>query len=353
MDSRAQLLPSGEFFVAVDNVCAWPNLTLVPNGEIVAAIYNQPSHGFGCGNVELWASDDGGRLWAKRSTVTDHADQPEHVRMNHAVGLNADGHLVALASGWSKGRSAPILDVQVCVSADDGRSWERSVWEQSVAERLVPFGDIVARPDGTLTAAAYGKADDSHHTFTCRSEDGGRTWGDRRTLGEFQNETAMVRLKSGTWLAASRGRRCTVDYGLIADTTSVLTLHRSTDEGLTWEELGPVTIQGQYPGHLCQLRDGRVLLSYGSRIVGLYGAAARISDDEGATWSGTQVLVGVHGPMDCGYPSTVELDDGTLVTAYYAGARTHPKFRHTCPNALPWHQRYHMGICRWRPDVFV
>ena len=353
MNGGAQLLPGGEFYVAIDNVCAWPNLTLLPNGEIVAAIYNHPSHGFGCGNVELWASADGGKLWEKRSTVTHHGDQPEQVRMNHAAGLNADGHLVALVSGWSEGRKAPILDVQVCISTDGGRTWERSIWEQPIKERLVPFGDIVLRPDGVLTAAAYGKANDAHHAFTWRSEDGGRTWQDQRPLAEHQNETAMVGLKSGAWLAASRGSRCTVDYGLIADTTAVLTLSRSEDEGHTWQEQGVVTPQGQYPGHLLQLRDGRVLLTYGSRIVGLYGAAARISEDEGKTWSRAQVLVATHGPMDCGYPSSVELEDGTLVTAYYAGARTHPNFRHTCPHALPWHQRYHMGICRWRPDVFA
>jgi len=353
MPGGAQLLPGGEFYVAIDNVCAWPNLTLLPSGEIVAAVYNHPSHGFGCGNVELWASADGGRLWAKRSTVSDHADQPDHVRMNHAVGLDADGHLVALVSGWSEGRRAPILDIQICRSTDAGRTWERAIWPRPVDERRVPFGDIVARPDGVLTAACYGKTGEAHHAYTCRSSDGGRSWGDLRPLAENHNETALVRLASGAWLAASRGSRCTVDYGLIADTTSALTLSRSDDDGLTWAEQGVVTPQGQYPGHLLQLADGRVVLTYGSRIVGLYGAAARISDDDGNTWSRAQVLVATHGPMDCGYPSTVELPDGTLVTAYYAGARTHPKFRHTCPYALPWHQRYHMGVCRWRPDVFA
>ena len=34
-----------ERYVAVDNVCAWPNLTLMPDGAIVAAIFNRPSHG--------------------------------------------------------------------------------------------------------------------------------------------------------------------------------------------------------------------------------------------------------------------------------------------------------------------
>ena len=35
-----------------------------------------------------------------------------------------------------------------------------------------------------------------------------------------------------------------------------------------------------------------------------------------------------------GYPSTVQMADGTLLTAYYS-------------NRVPQHQRYHMGAVRW------
>ena len=34
-----------ERFVAIDNVCAWPNLTVLRDGTLVATIFNQPSHG--------------------------------------------------------------------------------------------------------------------------------------------------------------------------------------------------------------------------------------------------------------------------------------------------------------------
>ena len=39
-------------YVAIDNVCAWPNLTLMPNGEIAAVIFNEPCHGTWEGDVE-------------------------------------------------------------------------------------------------------------------------------------------------------------------------------------------------------------------------------------------------------------------------------------------------------------
>jgi hypothetical protein len=46
---------------------------------------------------------------------------------------------------------------------------------------------------------------------------------------------------------------------------------------------------------------------------------------------------------DCGYPSSVQLEDGSIVTAYYFGPK-HPKF---AAHTLPWHQRYHMGVAKW------
>lgn len=36
-----------ERYVAIDNVCAWPNLTLMPDGSVVATIFNRPYHGLG------------------------------------------------------------------------------------------------------------------------------------------------------------------------------------------------------------------------------------------------------------------------------------------------------------------
>jgi hypothetical protein len=41
------------------------------------------------------------------------------------------------------------------------------------------------------------------------------------------------------------------------------------------------------------------------------------------------------GGTDGGYPSSVQLKDGTIVTAYYC-------------QRIPMHQRYHMGVVRWR-----
>lgn len=43
-----------ERYVAIDNIGAWPNLTLMPDGEIAAVVFNQPCHGTWEGESECW-----------------------------------------------------------------------------------------------------------------------------------------------------------------------------------------------------------------------------------------------------------------------------------------------------------
>ena len=355
------LMPGAEYYVAVDNVCAWPNLTLLPNGEIAAAIYNKPSHGFGCGNVEMWVSDDGGKMWRRRSTISDHSDHPEHVRMNHAAGLNVRGEIVALVHGFTHRLKKSPLDVQVCISKDQGKTWQRSHWDAPQETGNTPFGDIVPQPDGTLTAALYGGVSVEDGTvyrnvvYTHRSRDHGRTWNEPGLIATGRNETALLRCRNGKWLAAAR----------TDNSPYTLVLFASSDEARSWQEVGLVTLPSQQPGHLLELHDGRILLTYGSRAINLYGVGACISEDQGATWSVARPLVTAPGPIDCGYPSSVELDDGTIVTAYYGGAKeTYCGGGETGstdfgvrtkipPYSFPWHQRYHMGVCRWRPEMLA
>jgi sialidase-1 len=65
-----------------------------------------------------------------------------------------------------------------------------------------------------------------------------------------------------------------------------------------------------------KLRDGRLLMSYGHRRKPL-GNQARVSADSGHTWSEAMPISSDGVTGDLGYPSTVELDDGSLVTVWY------------------------------------
>ena len=90
---------------------------------------------------------------------------------------------------------------------------------------------------------------------------------------------------------------------------------QSDDGGRTWTTPHPIGVWG-LPSHLLRLRDGRLLMSYGYRRPP-FGNQARLSEDGGKSWSEPITISGDGIGGDLGYPSTVELDDGSLVTVWY------------------------------------
>jgi hypothetical protein len=82
--------------IAIDNVCAWPNLTLMPDGSINTTIFGKPSHGQMEGAAECWNSPDG-QFWTKRGIPAPN--EPHTNRMNHAAGIAKNGDLLVLCSG--------------------------------------------------------------------------------------------------------------------------------------------------------------------------------------------------------------------------------------------------------------
>ncbi len=89
----------------------------------------------------------------------------------------------------------------------------------------------------------------------------------------------------------------------------------SIDGGRTWSVPHPIGVWG-LPSHLLRLRDGRLLMTYGHRRAPL-GNQARVSFDHGVSWSDPLEISGDASSGDLGYPSTIECDDGTLVTVWY------------------------------------
>lgn len=106
----------------------------------------------------------------------------------------------------------------------------------------------------------------------------------------------------------------------------------SEDDGVSWSEPRRVTAKNEINGHLVRLKDG-LLLSHGSRIHDQFGVLARLTADEGRTWS-EPVRIAHPLNSDCGYPSTVQPADGRLGTAWHSKASEN-------------HQRYHMGVAIW------
>ena len=333
--------------VAVDNVCAWPNLSVLPDGSVGALLFNKPSHGRLEGDIEFWTSAGGTEPWERRSVVTRHG--PGTVRMNVAGGVSADGTIVALVSGWDLGFPHPVRtdnilpEVSVCISADQGRTWARDgrFIPPEGGSRFMPFGNLIDS-GGAWLAPAYDcrMSDPSPRSrrsssYVFASTDGGRTWRARGLIGRDLFTETDILPTAGGWIAAAR----TLQDAEAPDdphASPCVRLFRGNADASQWAAGPNLTVPGQHPGNLLRLRDGRIVFTCGSRVSGFYGVLARISADDGESWGAPIIICSDCLSGDMGYPSSVETDGGVVLTAYYA-------------KETAGHSRYHMATVRWLP----
>lgn len=131
------------------------------------------------------------------------------------------------------------------------------------------------------------------------------------------NEPHVVELPDGKLICHIRGENTELFNGGEEELFTVFQ-SVSDDGGKTWTEPEMILDKtGGAPPHLLLLKSGLLLSAYGRRKMP-YGIMVMISADGGKTWEKDIRLYENHATDDLGYPSTVELDDGTLVTVFYA-----------------------------------
>lgn len=162
------------------------------------------------------------------------------------------------------------------------------------------------------------KADGQEGKIICvQTTDGGITWelvsevgGEPTGENEFAIMSASLKLPDGRILCSIRCRN--------AGAPDSIDLYQSDDNAQTWERIArPVTFgYHSNPPTLNRLSDGRLVMAYGNRLEP-YSMEAKISSDDGQTWSDPIILRAGAGNHDLGYPRTVVVDDETIVTTYY------------------------------------
>jgi hypothetical protein len=311
----------------------FPVALRLQDGRIAVVLRGGAGHLGIKGRLDMVFSSDEGKSWTKPALVVD---SPEDDR-NPALGQAKDGSLVVaylrLAKYDEKGRYNPKLEkldsTWVTRSENGGKTWADSTSiDVSDIGWGSPFGKILTLADATMLMAMYGgpvrapgeKVADSDNSYLYRSTDNGKTWKRYATMGvKGFNETGLVRLASGKLLAAMRSVR-----GELWPTDSA-------DDGKSWGEPKKLTPAQVHPADLLVLPDQRVLMATGYRV-GPFGVRALVGDKEGRfDWQQRNMLVNDATNGDCGYPSSVLLRDGRVLTVYYAvGSKENPKWGVHC-----------------------
>lgn len=196
---------------------------------------------------------------------------------------------------WSEKFITPVNNVHGPTLLSDGSL----LW---VGKELSPFYCKASRA-GTNTVAA-------------RSVDNGEHWDiiSKLPVPEGQDvscfeEAYAIQAADGTIIAQVRNHNTGATGG------EVFTWQcESCDGGLTWTELHPVTYG--FPTHLLKLADGRLLMTYSYRKEP-FGIRGRFSRDNGKNWSEEVILSDDAECIDFGYPSSVEMPDGSFITLWY------------------------------------
>lgn len=317
---------------------AWASMAKRRSGELVLS-YSGGREGHVCpfGRLEFMRSFDRGQTWSWPQVIMD---TPIDDR-DSGVLETSKGTLLATtftsiaferifdaAKGWDADRierwkavyraTTPeqrksLLGAWMVRSTDNGHLWSTPYR----VPMMSPHGPILLK-SGRLLYAGLEYPGTSRRVGAWQSTDDGLTWkllgeipardGDR---SEHYHELHAVETRSGKLIAHIRNHNKVNERETLQS--------ESTDGGKTWTTPHPIGVWG-LPSHLLLLQDGRLLMTYGYRRAPR-GNHARISTDEGRTWS-EPIVLSDDGTGDLGYPTTVELPGGELLTVWYEAKRS-------------------------------
>ena len=317
-------LPDSKEIYIIKEAGYFPVLAAISEDIIIAVLRSGAGHVGIEGRLDVVRSEDGGDSWAEPITIAN----TERDDRNPALGIAKSGTIVlayhAQGSYDENGNFAPNLknvDMLVTRSHDGGVTWEEPYLLN--CEPLRPhsaYGKILTLSDGTLLMPIYGQAtsvldceadvqsQSGCLSYVLRSTDEGLTWCNPSVVGADLNEAAYLLLPNGELLGVLRSK----------DSEQSLHACRSSDAGYTWTKPQRITEPREHPADLIVLSNDYILLTFGHRHPP-YGVQGMISRDGGHTWDEKRLLFCDDRPgTDCGYPSSVRLPNGRIITAYYS-----------------------------------
>lgn len=311
----------------------WPTLTRTQKGELILVWSGRrEAHVCPFGTVEMMTSHDDGANWTWPRTIHDGPiDDRDSGVLETANGIllvttfTSLAYAPMVAEGGSKAKDPTWLAAHHRITDEETREGELGCWCFRSTDGGLSFSGridtIVNSPhgpcqlaDGRLLYAGKELWTEEKRIGVSVSSNDGETW---EWLSEIParegdqvkdyHELHAIQCASGKIIAQIRNHN--------AANKGETLQSESTDGGKTWSVPRSIGVWG-LPSHLLRLRDNRLLMTYGHRRKP-FGNQGRISRDEGATWSEPFLISGDGAGGDLGYPSTVELEDGSFVSVWY------------------------------------
>lgn len=335
----------------------WPTICRRSSGELLIAVSgDRLGHLCPCGKSYLLRSGDDGATW---STPEQVVNTPLDDRDTGLIEL-ADGTLLltwftSIAHKDRPGYKDRLTPEELAIaekreaeitqddinawlgawsirSTDGGRTWDE------------PVPSIVTSPHGPVQLASgellyvgrqfrpgAGQMQDQPGVVAAASGDGGQSWRDLSTIPvpdemvRFIHEPHQVQRSDGTVVCLYRSHYPIADQPHNYPYLQYYQLqNESRDGGKSWTPLRQ-TMMFNHPPHVIELEDGRLLNVYSGRHQP-HGELACVSVDGGQTWDmAREMLVSPAPDNDLGYPASVQLPGGDILTAYYQKERIDEK----------------------------
>ena len=308
----------------------WPSITKTESGELLVVFSgDRDAHVCPFGITQMVRSSDQGETWTDPVTINNTPlDDRDPGILETNNGTLLVNWFTSLAFDTKKfyernpswKRHADKLGDETKKqwignwtrrSLDGGLSWEEPV-KQLVS---APHGPIELS-DGRLLYVGTANINNEKTIGVEHSINDGETWQLISTIPVHDNDSILyyhephvVELSDGKLVAMFR-------YNPKDRNQSYLRQSESYDGGKSWSTTHKTDIWG-YPPHLMQLKNGLLIVSYGVRREP-FGEMACISQDGGETWeTDKEIMVNPAMNSDLGYPASVQLDDGSILTVYY------------------------------------
>ncbi|MCX7825126.1 MAG: glycoside hydrolase [Verrucomicrobiae bacterium] len=330
--------------------CGWPTVCRRKNGDLLLSYSGgREEHICPFGRVELMLSHDEGATWGWPQVLLDSAiDDRDSGVLETAKGSILVTTFTSLAyesglaaaekkkpgdkGAWPAGRLKRWQAAHHRLNAEQ-RQGELGQWMVRSTDGGVTwsarYSSIVNSPhgpfqlsDGRLLYAGKELWTGEKRVGVCESRDDGQTWQWLAEIPTRPGDTAKnYHELHGVEVSADR---IVVQIRNHNKANAGETLQtESADGGKTWSVPHAIGVWG-LPSHLLRLRSGQLLMTYGHRRAP-FGNQARLSDDGGKTWSEPVIISGDGAGSDLGYPSTVELADGSLLSVWYEVMKSSPR----------------------------